>query len=151
MKRRLKRVTIIVAFHFMKRRLKKSHYNSRVSLHEAPTKKELSAPKTTFHQAEIRYESQGCHLTKWKFRKKEKETDEKSFNKVWCIEKKTAVRLSWKRIRSHNTEKSSTILDSSGVSKKKRRNAMTIVYSFLRKAPTKNESEIICIFEVCVT
>ena len=29
-----KRVTIIVAFHFMKRRLKKSHYNSRVSLHE---------------------------------------------------------------------------------------------------------------------
>ena len=37
---RKKRVTIIVAFHFMKRRLKKSHYNSRVSLHEAPTKKE---------------------------------------------------------------------------------------------------------------
>ena len=37
---RKKRVTIIVAFHFMKRRLKKSHYNSRVSrvsLHEAPT------------------------------------------------------------------------------------------------------------------
>ena len=35
---RKKRVTIIVAFHFMKRRLKRSHYNSRVSLHEAPTK-----------------------------------------------------------------------------------------------------------------
>ena len=35
----LRKVTIIVAFHFMKRRLKKSHYNSRVSLHEAPTKK----------------------------------------------------------------------------------------------------------------
>ena len=31
-------VTIIVAFHFMKRPLKKSHYKSRVSLHEAPTK-----------------------------------------------------------------------------------------------------------------
>ena len=33
-----KKVTLIVAFHFMKHRLKKSHYNSRVSLHEAPTK-----------------------------------------------------------------------------------------------------------------
>ena len=39
---RKKRVTIIVAFHFMKRRLKKSHYNSRVSLHEAPTKNQVS-------------------------------------------------------------------------------------------------------------
>ena len=35
---RKKRVTIIVAVHFMKRRLKKSYYTSRVSLHEAPTK-----------------------------------------------------------------------------------------------------------------
>ena len=38
-KKKKRKVTIIVAFHFMKRRLKKkSHYNSRVSLHEAPTK-----------------------------------------------------------------------------------------------------------------
>ena len=31
----------MAAFNFMKRRLKKSHYNSGVSLHEAPTKKEM--------------------------------------------------------------------------------------------------------------
>ena len=35
---RKKRVTIIVAVHFMRRRLKKSYYTSRVSLHEAPTR-----------------------------------------------------------------------------------------------------------------
>ena len=44
-----KKVTIIVAFHSMKRRLKKkSHYNSRVSLPEAPTKNNIKKACCSF-------------------------------------------------------------------------------------------------------
>ena len=54
---RKKRVTIIVAFHFMKRRLK-SHYNSRVSLHEAPTKKKSHYnSRVSLHEAPTKKKS----------------------------------------------------------------------------------------------
>ena len=58
----VEKVTIIVAFHFMKRRLKKtSHQYSRVSLQEAAIKNKetqraltvISVPSNTLHQASV--------------------------------------------------------------------------------------------------
>ena len=83
----------------------KSNFRNKIDfLEKSQYRKELLARTTTSARAEISYAGNRVPFEHMKVSGKTHRA-KKSLNKVWkCIENKPAVRLNWKRIRSHNTE-----------------------------------------------